>query len=108
MNDTLLVVTTVPEQQIAHNLAKAVLAKNLAASTSISIFPHAASIYKWQQDICETDEYLLLIKTQQSCYSRLQTFIRAKCRYTRPNVIALPTTQGLPAYLGWIKESTQA
>lgn len=106
MNDTLLVVTTMPEQQIARNLAKAVLAENLAAY--ISIIPHAASIYKWQQDICETDEYLLLIKTQQSCYSRLQTFIRANCRYKRPNVIALPTTQGLPAYLGWIKESTQA
>jgi periplasmic divalent cation tolerance protein len=106
MNDTLLVVTTVPEQLIAHTLAKAVLAENLAAC--INIIPHVTSIYRWQQDVCETDEYLLLIKTQQSCYSRLETFIRENHRYELPEIIALPITQGLPAYLGWIKESTQA
>jgi periplasmic divalent cation tolerance protein len=106
MNDTLLVVTTVPEQQIARNLAKAVIAENLAAC--INIIPHVSSIYRWQQDVCETNEYLLLIKTQQNCYKRLEAFIRENHSYQLPELIALPITQGLPAYLGWIKESTQA
>lgn len=106
MNDALLVVTTVPEQQIARDLAKAVLAENLAAC--INIISNVTSIYRWQQDLCETDEYLLLIKTQQNCYSRLEAFIRTQHCYELPEIIALPITQGLPAYLGWIKESTQA
>lgn len=105
MTDCLLVMTTLPDQDTARSLARKLLEARLAAC--INILPAMLSLYVWQGQTCEAQEYLLLIKTQQSRYPQLATWLRAQHPYELPEIIALPLQDGLPEYLGWIIKSTQ-
>ncbi len=105
MTDCLLVMTTLPSREIAKALAQNALEQKLAAC--INIIPNITSLYTWEGKVCEEDECLLLIKTTQSRYAELEGWLRSEHPYTLPELIVTPITQGLPDYLGWIKESTQ-
>ena len=106
MTDCLLVMTTLPELATAKQLGHLLVEHNLSACTSI--IPSITSIYRWKDIINEETEYLLLIKTQAVHYQAIETFLRHHHPYQVPEIIAVPITQGLAAYLGWIKESTLA
>lgn len=106
MTDCLLVMTTMPELAAAKHLGQMLVENKLSAC--ISILPPMTSLYRWQDKVEEALEYLLLIKTQTSHYHAVETFLRQHHPYQVPEIIAVPITQGLPAYLGWIKESTPA
>jgi len=47
-----------------------------------------------------------LIKTTQAAYPRLEQLIRAAHPYELPEIIAVPVTAGLPAYLDWVNQET--
>lgn len=47
-------------------------------------------------------EIPLLIKTTAQGYPRLQQWLVARHPYTVPEIIAVPVSQGLPAYLDWV------
>jgi periplasmic divalent cation tolerance protein len=105
MTDCLVVTTSVPDTAIAKILAHKLLKEKLAAC--ISITPPMTSVYVWQGEIREEQEYLLVIKTQTSHYDRVARLLRTEHPYELPEIIATDITHGLPEYLGWIKESTQ-
>lgn len=105
MTDCLLVMTTLPDQDTARSLARRLLEEKLAAC--INVLPAMTSIYVWKAEVCEDSECLLLIKTQRTCYGRVEALLRAQHPYELPEIIATGITHGLPDYLGWIKESTQ-
>lgn len=105
MTDCLLVMTTTPDAAVAKCLAHKLLENKLAAC--VSLMPAMTSLYHWQGDIHESTEHLLLIKTQTMHYQAIETFLLTNHPYDLPEIIATTITQGLPAYLGWIKESTQ-
>lgn len=97
--------TTLPDQDTARSLARRLLEEKLAAC--INIMPAMTSVYAWKGEVCEDSECLLLIKTSQACYGRIETWLRTQHPYELPEIIATGITHGLPDYLGWIKESTQ-
>lgn len=105
MTDCLLVMTTLPDQDAARSLARRLLEEKLAAC--INVMPTMTSVYEWKGQVCEDSECLLLIKTTQACYRRLEASLQAQHPYELPEIIATDITHGLPAYLGWIKKSTQ-
>jgi len=47
-----------------------------------------------------------LIKTRSSCFEAIQTLIVEHHPYDVPEIIQIPITQGLDAYLDWIKAET--
>ena len=101
----LLVLTNAPDQAAAEALAAALVAERLAAC--VNILAPCRSIYRWQGAVETAEEVPLLIKTTPERYPALERAIRAGHPYDTPEIIALPVTAGLPAYLAWVAAETQ-
>jgi periplasmic divalent cation tolerance protein len=99
--DVLVVLVTAPAGDVASSLAKTVVEDGHAAC--VNILPGATSVYRWEGQICEEVEALLVIKTTVSCWPSLMARIRDAHPYDVPEVIALPVVAGLEAYLGWVR-----
>ena len=104
-NEFLLVITTCPSQEQAKTLAHELVKAKLAACVQIS--QAVTSVYQWQGQICEEQEFGLHIKCLVQHYNALEQLLSKLHPYDVPELIALPVTQGLPAYFDWIKETTQ-
>ena len=100
----LLVLTTFPQREAAESLARELLANRLAACIQIGATVH--SLYHWRGEIETADETPVAIKTRSALYPRLEAAIRARHPYELPEIIAVPMTHGLPAYLDWIAAET--
>ncbi|MDR0736876.1 MAG: divalent-cation tolerance protein CutA [Zoogloeaceae bacterium] len=103
--DTLLVITTFPDMKSAERMARALVEQGLAAC--VNVLPACRSVYRWQGKVETAAEIPLFIKTTRPRYAALEARIRALHPYELPEIIALPLTVGLPAYLEWIKKETE-
>lgn len=100
-----LVLSTCDNLETARHIAEVLVEKRLAAC--VNILPGITSIYKWQGDIQHDIEVLLLVKTHTNCLSALETTIRELHTYELPEIINVPISGGLMAYLNWITQSVQ-
>ncbi|MCL2391576.1 MAG: divalent-cation tolerance protein CutA [Oscillospiraceae bacterium] len=98
----LLVTTSCPDKKSAKMLARLLVDEKLAAC--VQIFP-IESVYFWDGETCDENEVLMLIKSKSVLYERLQTAIWRNHPYKVPEIIQLPITGGLPAYMKWIDET---
>lgn len=98
-----VVLCTVPPEK-AEALARALVERRLAAC--VNIIPAVKSIYRWEKELCEDAESLLIIKTAEARFPGLMDFIKANHPYTVPEIIGLPVSDGNPDYLGWVLEET--
>ena len=101
----LIVFTTLPDSNSAVKLAEALVEKRHAAC--VHLLPAGLSVYRWGGKIEHADEVTLLIKTTQASYAELETAIRTTHPYDLPEIIAVPVTAGLPAYLDWVDAETR-
>ena len=99
-----LVLTTLPGRDAALAMARTLVEERLAAC--VSVLGEATSVYRWQGAVETAPEVPLLIKTTSTAWPALRTRIAALHPYEVPEIIALPVTDGLPAYLAWIASST--
>lgn len=103
MTDKRVVLTTTASEEEARKIARALVGERLAAC--INIIPKVESIYRWQNNVEEAQEYLLLIKTTESAFPRLQERLTQMHSYDLPECIALEVAAGSPPYLKWIEDS---
>ena len=99
-----MVISTLPDRESAEKLAHALLEQRLAAC--VNLLPGATSVYWWQGRVESASETIMLIKTTMARYPALQAAIKAQHPYELPEIIAVPVSAGLPAYLEWIKTET--
>ena len=104
MTDALLVFTTLPTADAAAEVAKILVGEKLAACANI--LPALRSIYRWQGQVQDENEVLVLLKTQRVHYARLTARILELHPYDVPEVLAIPVEQGHAAYLEWIARET--
>lgn len=104
MSDILLVITNLPDAQAAAKLAQQLIEARVAAC--VNQLAPCVSTYRWQGNIETATEVPLLIKTTQAAYPRLEQLIRAAHPYELPEIIAVPVTAGLPAYMDWVSQET--
>lgn len=102
--ETLLVLTNCPDEETANAIALAVVEAGLAAC--VNILPRVQSIFRWQGKVESATEIPLLIKSTAALYPALQAAIAQRHPYDVPEIIALPITRGLPAYLNWVAAET--
>lgn len=100
MNAMLLVITNLPEASSAERLARQIIESGAAAC--VNQLAPCTSTYRWHDKIETASEVPLLIKTTAAAYPRLEAMIRAAHPYELPEIIAVPVTAGLPAYLSWV------
>ena len=99
-----ILISTAPPDQ-APGLARALVEERLAAC--VNVVPGARSIYRWQGEICDDAESLLLIKTTAAQVAPLSARLVELHPYDVPEVVsvALEAGEGNPAYLAWLAES---
>jgi periplasmic divalent cation tolerance protein len=99
----LVAFTTVPDQDVADRLARALVEERLAAC--VSRIPGAVSTYRWQGDVEVAAEVLLLIKTTHERFEALRARLVELHPYDVPELIAMDIAHGHPAYLDWLADS---
>ena len=102
---TLLVLTNLPDRAAADRLAQALVERRLAAC--VNILAPCRSVYRWKGMVESAEEVPVLIKTALDRYSDLEAAIRSLHPYELPEVVAVPLTAGLPAYLDWVAAETR-
>ena len=102
--ETLLVLTNCPDEETANSIALAVVEAKVAAC--VNILPCVQSIYRWQGVVESATEIPLFIKSTAANYPALEKLIAGLHPHEIPEIIALPISQGLPAYLNWVAAET--
>lgn len=100
----MMVMTTVDSEKLARTLAGELLAARLAACVQEV---RIASNYRWEGELRRDDEILLLIKTSARCTDAAIRCIEKHHSYDVPEIIAVPVSAGLPAYLDWIERESE-
>lgn len=98
--ETLLVLSNLPDRAAAESLARALIERRLAAC--VNILAPCRSVYRWRDAVEQADEVPMLVKTTRARYAELEAAMRELHPYEVPEIIALPLTAGLPAYLDWV------
>ena len=103
----ILVLITVPSEQVGEQIATALLEDNLAAC--VNMVSPIRSLYTWERVINDDEEMLLIVKSRADLFeSRLVPAVQAAHPYDVPEIIAIPILMGSKNYLDWIDESTTA
>lgn len=68
----------------------------------VNIVPAGHSVYMWQGKICQETEHIAIIKTTDTCYPELETYIKEQHPYELAEIISTPITNGSKDYLAWI------
>ena len=102
----LLCLSTAPDLATARTLADALVDERLAAC--VNLLPGLQSVYRWQGRKESGEEVLLLIKTTRTCLPAVQERIVALHPYELPEVLAVESAGGLPAYLDWVASETRS
>jgi periplasmic divalent cation tolerance protein len=103
MSEVLIAFCTFPNAEVAEKVANAMVEQYLTACANI--LPGIRSVYRWQGKVESADEVLAVFKLAASRYAEFESQIRAAHPYEVPEIIAFPVSNGLPAYLEWVKES---
>ena len=96
-----VVLVTAPDAEVGARLARALVGEGLAAC--VNVVPGVRSIYRWQGDLHDDAEVLLVAKT---CADRAEAFgarVRELHPYELPEVVRLSVTGGSAAYLDWVR-----
>ncbi len=102
-SNTIVVLITAPNPESAQQIARALVEKRLAAC--VNLLSGVTSIYRWEGQVQEDAETLLICKTRRACLAALQREIQDVHPYQVPEIIALPVVAGLETYLNWVGES---
>lgn len=105
LDTTLVVLTNTPDLAVAESIARRLVEDRLSAC--VNLLPSVRSVYRWQGSIEEATEVTLLIKTMGSRYAEVEAAIRQLHPYEVPEIVALPVSAGLPAYLAWVAQETK-
>lgn len=94
---------TCANRQEAEKIASVVVEAHLAACANI--IDGMESLYWWKGKLEKNRECILIFKTEERLFGRLQERILALHSYETPCVVALPIADGNKAYLDWISAS---
>ncbi len=99
-----MLITAPNEPETAKKLARALVEERLAAC--VNLVPDLTSVYRWQGEIVEDGEILLIVKTTEARLEALMARVPELHPYEVPEILALEVEDGHPPYLAWLKEST--
>lgn len=101
----LLVHCTCPDAASAQRIARALVDERLAAC--VQIVPDLVSVYRWQGEVREDGELLLLIKTTRERWPALAARVRELHSYETPELLAFEAADGDADYLAWLAAQTR-
>ena len=98
-----LVLTTMPTEDQALQLAEMLVQDQLAAC--VNVLPRMSSIYRWEEQLRRGTEHQVIIKTTTGRLSALHGRLQAAHPYEVPELLEIPIVGGGRAYLNWVSAS---
>jgi periplasmic divalent cation tolerance protein len=89
----------------AQDIVRAVVEARLAACGQT--WP-ITSCYRWQGEIADDDEHLVVLKTLSVHFDAICEVIRAHHSYELPAIAAIPVSHAGPGYVEWVTDATQS
>ena len=101
----IVVITTTSKKEEAKKIAQTLLTEKLAGC--VQIVGPINSYYHWESKLCEDEEWICLIKSNQENYQALEKRIQEIHNYEVPEIISLPIQDGNQSYLSWLNNQLQ-
>ena len=98
-----LALSTFPDRETAQRISNQLVSEKYAACANI--LPSIESIYRWKGNIESGNETLVFFKLSEDRQSAFQRKLRSLHPYEVPEIISIPISNGLPAYLRWVAEN---
>jgi periplasmic divalent cation tolerance protein len=98
-----LVLTTAGTRNEARRIARALVERRFAAC--VNVVGPMESVYRWNDAVQASEEWLLLIKTTEEAFADVNQAISELHSYELPECIQIPIEAGGSAYLQWIEEN---
>lgn len=105
MNECILVLTTMPADSRADDLARTLVDEGLAAC--VNVHDPMSSTYRWRDGIETERERQIVIKTASASLAALEARLRALHPYELPELVVLTATAS-DDYAAWIDETTRS
>ena len=103
MADLILILTTMPDDSRAGELARTLVGEGLAAC--VNVHGPMASTYRWKGEIEHETERQLVIKTTRARLPAIEVRLRALHPYELPELVVI-AGEGGDAYAGWVTAMT--
>ena len=88
----------------APEIARELIAQRAAAC--VQIIPRIRSFYRWEGEVHDDEEALLLVKTVRKRMADIEEILERVHPYEVPEPLLFPASGGLAAYLRWVGEET--
>ena len=105
MGEVVVLITTGSEEE-AQKIGRLLVEKGVAACANIC--PTVKSIFRWDGQVVEEQESLLIVKSVADSFESLEAMVKAHHSYSVPEIIALPIQKGSADYLAWVRKMTQS
>ena len=94
-----IVLCPCPGRREAGRISRALVDAGLAAAVNIVA---QDTVFRWQGEMVEKKEYLLIIKSARSSYAQIERIILEMHSYKLPGIAVLPIADGYLPYLEWM------
>ena len=98
--DVFLLLSNFPGADTARKAVRLLVEERLIACGNL--ITGVESIYEWKGAIENASEVTVIAKTTASRADEAVERLRALHPYELPEILVIPVTTGLPAYLGWV------
>jgi periplasmic divalent cation tolerance protein len=99
-----IVYTTLPSRDVAVTLARDIVSQRLAACANI--LPGMTSIYHWKGEIEESDEVVLLLKTQAVLVPQVMQAVQSLHPYEVPCILSWNLEASGADFENWVVSET--
>lgn len=100
----IVVFVTTSSADKASEIAKSLVEERLAACGNI--VESIRSIYRWQGEVADEREALLILKTRRDLFEKLRDRVLKLHDYDVPEIVAINIEAGNQAYLRWLEAGT--
>ena len=100
MSDVVIVLSTLPDDDTAEQIAKVLVEERLVACANL--LPPMTSIYRWQGKIERDTERQIVMKTTRARVPALERRLKELHSYELPEFVVLDTSSGSAEYLSWV------
>lgn len=100
MTDALLAFTTFADEATAARVMRVLVEERLIACANL--LPGARSIYRWEANVQDEREVVVLMKTRKQDWTALLSRLHELHPYEAPELIAVRIAAGAPKYMAWL------
>jgi periplasmic divalent cation tolerance protein len=101
-----IMLTTTGSKDEARKVAKSLVESRLAAC--VNIIPKIESVYRWEDNVETSEEWLLLIKTTSRNFDNVKEALGKLHSYDLPECISIDIAHAESGYMKWLTENTHS